>query len=261
MENNNQNNGYGAGNTYANSNGMMDGIGGTDASAENNGQQNYAQQNPYGQNPYEQNTAANAGGAPKRYASSAYENPNQFATAGAYTPINERMKHASQENVALGIVGALIGTALGLVVWCLIGMAGYISAIGGLALVAGAFFGYLLCAKDIGKTGMLIVGVLVVIAVFIGTRLTYAIDMHKLMQEETETIEFAAELLDLDIDPDDSTFEIFSNFGQYVEDFDEIASFGGDAKAISKEYHGNLALGYVFTVAASFAFIDKRRKG
>ncbi len=213
MENNNQNNGYGAGNTYANNN----------ASYE---QQGYNQQNAFAQN-----------------------------GAGAFAP------QASQENIPMGIVGALIGTALGLVVWCLIGMAGYISAIGGLALVAGAFFGYLLCAKDIGKTGMLIVGVLVVIAVFIGTRLTYAIDMHKLMQEETETIEFAAELLDLDIDPDDSTFEIFSNFGQYVEDFDEIASFGGDAKAISKEYHGNLALGYVFTVAASFAFIAKRRKG
>lgn len=246
------------------SNGMMDSldpnsanVGGMDsvnANANYGGAQNaYNQTNAYAQNGGYNGQAA-AGTATKRYTADAYENPGQFSAGTAYTPINQRIAAASNENVALGVVGAVIGTMLGLVVWCIIGAMGFISWIGGLALVAGAFFGYILLAKDIGKTGTLIVALLVIASVYIGTRLTYAISIHKVLKDEFESYDLDAETLELSedilgFDIDASTPEIFVNLNDYLDAVDGRSDFNGD-----------LAYGYLFTIAASAAFIAKRRK-
>lgn len=249
------------GDPYAgNSNGMMDSLdpnaamGGVNANAGYGGAQNaYNQTNAYNQNSGYNGQAA-AGTATKRYSADAYENPGQFTSGTTYTPINQRIAAASKENVALGIVGAVIGTILGLVVWCIIGAMGFISWIGGLALVAGAFFGYILLAKDIGKSGMLIVALLVIASVYIGTRMTYAISLHSEFKkyEDDEAFQLGAEILGIDANA--STSEIFFNMGEYLDAFDDL---GVNA---TSEFHGDLAYGYVFTIAASAAFIAKRSK-
>lgn len=249
------------GDPYAgSSNGMMDSLdpnaamGGVNADAGYGGAQNaYSRTNAYNQNSGYNGQAA-AGTATKRYSADAYENPGQFTSGTDYTPINQRIAAASKENVALGVVGAIIGTILGLVIWCIIGAMGFISWIGGLALVAGAFFGYILLAKDIGKTGILIVALLVIASVYIGTRLNYAISIHDVLEEEFQTYDMDYEMLELSekilgFDIDASTPEIFVNLNDYL-----------DAVDGRSEFYGDLAYGYLFTVAASAAFIAKRNR-
>ena len=157
-----------------------------------------------------------------------------------------------QSNKIMGIIGGVVGTVLGIVVWCLIGMAGYISWIGGLALAAGAFFGYKLLGKGMDKLGMVICAVLVLIAVFVGTRMNYAIQLHKDFEDEA-SVAAAFELAGLDSDA--STFEIFTDFGEYVDTYDDLLEMVGADERYSDDFTHDLVFGYLVTVIASAVII------
>lgn len=157
-----------------------------------------------------------------------------------------------QSNKIMGIVGGIVGTVLGLIVWCLIGMAGYISWIGGLALAAGAFFGYKLLGKSMDKIGIVICAVFVLIAVFVGTRMNYAMQLHKDFEDDRD-VAAAFEVLGLDTDV--STFEIFLDFGEYVDTYDDLLAKVGTDVRYSDEFKKDLAFGYVVTIIASAAII------
>lgn len=153
-----------------------------------------------------------------------------------------------KENKVLGIVGAIIGTILGLVVWCIIGMMGYISWIGGLALAAGAFFGYQLLGKGFSPVGAVVCLVLVLGSVWVGTRITYAIEMRSSFKEE-EAVGIVAEAL-YDLDDDPSTVEILLHYGDYEEFFDDILD-AANQDTVSDLFKRDLIVGYVFTVLAT----------
>ncbi len=157
-----------------------------------------------------------------------------------------------QSNKIMGIVGGIVGTVLGLIVWCLIGMAGYISWIGGLALAAGAFFGYKLLGKSMDKIGIVICAVFVLIAVFVGTRMNYAIQLHKDFEDDRD-VAAAFEVLGLDTGV--STFEIFLDFGEYVDTYDDLLAKVGTDVRYSDDFKQDLAFGYVVTIIASAAII------
>ncbi len=157
-----------------------------------------------------------------------------------------------QSNKIMGIIGGIVGTVLGLIVWCLIGMAGYISWIGGLALAAGAFFGYKLLGKSMDKIGIVICAVFVLIAVFVGTRMNYAMQLHKDFEDDRD-VAAAFEVLGLDTDV--STFEIFLDFGEYVDTYDDLLAKVGTDVRYSDEFKKDLAFGYVVTIIASAAII------
>lgn len=160
-----------------------------------------------------------------------------------------------QNTKVMGIIGAVAGTILGLIVWCLIGMAGYISWIGGLAIAAGAFGGYKLLAKEIDTIGMVISAVLVIISVYIGTRMTYAIQIHQEIENEP-SFALATEILGLDTDA--STFEIFMDYGEYSDAYDEILENTGES--FSGEFKKDLIFGYIVTAAAAVMIVVKMKK-
>lgn len=139
----------------------------------------------------------------------------------------------SNENKVLGAVGAVIGAVLGIVVWCLIGKLGYIAWIGGLAISAFTLGGYMLLGKDVSKFGLILSIGLMIVAVYVATRLNWAISLQEAFDEE--------------LGYDMSLWDCFSNIMKWVKLADSTARFYLD-----------LGLGYLLTFAAGFSFIKKR---
>ena len=206
-------------------------------------------------------------GAPQ----SGYYNAN--ANAGTadipkYDSFRPARNVASSERYILGIIGALIGSALGMVVWCIFGALGYISWLGGLALAAGAFFGYMIGARTIGKLGMLLIVIILAGSVYVGNRLSYSIDLYREFQDFKE--EDAGFYDYFDMDPNASIPEIFMNFDQYYEGLGEVYDYiklyspveVKDLTDPRAAYYGDLVKSYVMTGVASLVFfLDRRRKG
>ena len=221
------------------------------------------QQGNYQQGNYQQGGM----GAPQ----SGYYNAN--ANAGTadipkYDSFRPARNVASSERYILGIIGALIGSALGMVVWCIFGALGYISWLGGLALAAGAFFGYMIGARTIGKLGMLLIVIILAGSVYVGNRLSYSIDLYREFQDFKE--EDAGFYDYFDMDPNAGIPEIFMNFDQYYEGlgegYDYIKLYSPvevkDLTDPRAAYYGDLVKSYVMTGVASLVFfLDRRRKG
>ncbi len=221
------------------------------------------QQGNYQQGNYQQGGM----GAPQ----SGYYNAN--ANAGTadipkYDSFRPARNVASPERYILGIIGALIGSALGMVVWCIFGALGYISWLGGLALAAGAFFGYMIGARTIGKLGMLLIVIILAGSVYVGNRLSYSIDLYREFQDFKE--EDAGFYDYFDMDPNAGIPEIFMNFDQYYEGLGEVYDYiklyspveVKDLTDPRAAYYGDLVKSYVMTGVASLVFfLDRRRKG
>lgn len=226
------------------------------------------QQGNYQQGNYQQGGYQQGGmGAPQ----SGYYNAN--ANAGTadipkYDTFRPARNVASSERYILGIIGALIGSALGMVVWCIFGALGYISWLGGLALAAGAFFGYMIGARTIGKLGMMLIVIILAGSVYVGNRLSYSIDLYREFQDFKE--EDAGFYDYFDMDPNASITEIFMNFDQYYEGLGEVYDYiklyspveVKDLTDPRAAYYGDLVKSYVMTGVASLVFfLDRRRKG
>lgn len=142
------------------------------------------------------------------------------------------MNMYKEENKVLGVFGAIVGAALGIVIWCLIGKLGYISWVGGLAVSVFTLGGYLLLAKDVGKFGLLFSILLMIAAVYIATRLNWALSIQKALNEE--------------LGYDMSLGECFSGTMKWA-----------DMLKLTSRFYLDLGLGYLFTFAAGFSFIKK----
>ena len=262
-------NGMGNMDNVGNMNGMNAGISDMYSQPQQGGyQQGAYQQGAYQQGNYQQGGYQQGGmGAPQ----SGYYNAN--ANAGTadipkYDSFRPARNVASPERYILGIIGALIGSALGMVVWCIFGALGYISWIGGLALAAGAFFGYLIGAKTIGKLGMMLIVIILAGSVYVGNRLSYSIDLYREFQDFKE--EDAGFYDYFDMDPNAGIPEIFMNFDQYYEGLGEVYDYiklyspveVKDLTDPRAAYYGDLVKSYVMTGVASLVFyLDRRRKG
>ncbi|MCR5021430.1 hypothetical protein [Ruminococcus sp.] len=94
------------------------------------------------------------------------------------------MDFDNDDSKVAGTVGALIGAALAIGLWCLIGLLGRIAFIGGIAICLGSLGGYYLLGKGMSKTGLIISLVIIVLAVYLATRLNYAISLYRAFDGE-----------------------------------------------------------------------------
>lgn len=127
----------------------------------------------------------------------------------------------------MGIIGAVIGTALGVIVWILIAKLGYISWIGGFAIAAGAFYGYFLMGKGMSASGITVAVVLVIAAVWFATKMSWALEFQKAFKELGENY---------------SLGECWKNMSGWIT-----------LTASSGSYARDLILGYVFTGLGAFS--------
>lgn len=97
------------------------------------------------------------------------------------------------ENVALGIVGALIGAAIGAACIILLSQLGYIASLSGVVLAFCTLKGYELLGKGISTKGIVICIVLMVITPFVADWIDWAIVV--MQYYEGSAITFAEALL------------------------------------------------------------------
>lgn len=136
----------------------------------------------------------------------------------------------TNENKLLGTVGALIGALLGIAIWCVIGALGRIAWIGGFAICGGAFYGYFILGKGISKAGVAIIAAIVLVSVYLATRMNYALVIHKYTE-----------------------YSLVQCFGMVEKLVDELN--------VRADYTKDLVIGYVFTALAALSVFRKAAKG
>lgn len=101
----------------------------------------------------------------------------------------EMMKESQKEgNLILGVCLAILGAILGSVIWILISYAGFIAAIGGLAILFGAMKGFTLSKCEMTKKSLVFCLVLTLLAIPIANGLSLATELYLEWKEEYEIV-------------------------------------------------------------------------
>lgn len=84
----------------------------------------------------------------------------------------------------LPVIGAVIGSIPGMLIWAFLGSLGFTWALIGLVIVAGAFIGYGMLGGDVSCTqGFITCMVVVVVAVYCGAHLAWSMQLHSALKE------------------------------------------------------------------------------
>ena len=132
------------------------------------------------------------------------------------------------DKMALGAIGALIGAALAMGLWCLLGYFGKMAFICGIAMCVGVIGGYYLFGKGMSIGGLVICGVIMLVAVYFSVRLSYGLYLYNKMDG---TMSFG---------------ECYKTIMKLLETLGEKGSFYKD-----------LGLGYLFTIGGGFYMLYK----
>ena len=101
------------------------------------------------------------------------------------------MKPERKENVLAGLVGAFLGSLIGVACIVGIGQMGYVASISGLVMAVCAIKGYSLLGGAMSRKGAVISCVLTVIMTYFGNRLDFAVSVARLAEVD-DVISFEA---------------------------------------------------------------------
>ena len=85
------------------------------------------------------------------------------------------MEESREKNVALGVVGALIGGLIGAASIVLFGQLGIVSAFSGMILAFCTLKGYELLAKDLSNTGIMVCIAVMLVVPYLADRFSWAL--------------------------------------------------------------------------------------
>lgn len=89
--------------------------------------------------------------------------------------MEQETKQKKQENIVAGVVGAFLGTLLGVLCTVVIGQLGYVASVSGLVMAVGALKGYELLGGTLSKKGAVISSALVLVMTWLAHRLSCAV--------------------------------------------------------------------------------------
>lgn len=135
---------------------------------------------------------------------------------------SELQQNQKKENLVGGVVGALLGSLLGVAVIVLLGQLGYVAALSGIVLGVCALKGYELLGGRLSTKGIVISIVIMVIMVYVGNRLDWAVSAAKYY-------------VDLDV----------------LSAFRLIPALLREGYLVAGTYYGNLAMVYLFTAVGA----------
>lgn len=92
------------------------------------------------------------------------------------------MQEKKRENVVAGIVGAFLGSLLGVACTVLVGQLGYVAAISGLVMAVCSLKGYELLGGRLGKTGVIVSSILIVVMTYLAHQLDWAISVASALE-------------------------------------------------------------------------------
>lgn len=136
-------------------------------------------------------------------------------------------------NPITGIVGAVIGSLLGVALWIIIYHLGYIASLAGLAIIICAFKGYEILGRSLDKKGVIITSVIALVMVFVANHMAW-------------TVECYLEIKDY--------FEV--SFNETLKWMPDLIK---EADAV-KEYISDLGFGYLLTLIGGVSTIVSKFK-
>lgn len=136
---------------------------------------------------------------------------------------------SSGSNVLAGLVGAFLGSLVGVVLWLVVYKLGYIAGISGAVMVICAMMGYNKFGKKLDLKGIIICVVLCIGMIYISERLSVSMELYQ---------EFS------DYGYDVSFFDCYKSMYDVLDAADTMSSFWGE-----------LAVGYLLFVVASVSYI------
>lgn len=171
----------------------------------------------------------------RNYSDQSYEPqqpPTGFSTqgpvpGGVYRPAVQEKR----ENVIGGIVGAFLGSLIGVAVIVVLEQLGYVAAISGIVMGVCAFKGYELLGGKLSKLGVVISVLIMIIMIWVGTRASWALVLQK------------------EIYTEESFFTVFRLFDQVL---DELKAMGAD---ITSDFTKDLIMQYVFAAIGAGSMI------
>lgn len=131
---------------------------------------------------------------------------------------------SNKSNLVPGIVGALLGSLVGCVVYFLVWQLGYIAAIAGLITAVCTFKGYEMFAGVVDKKGVFACIVVILFSVYFANQLVWTYDAFKALKEY-----------------DISFFDCFRSINEIIADAE-----------LTGQYYGNLAMAYFMTILGCF---------
>ncbi len=156
--------------------------------------------------------------------------PNCFASASQSADVNQQAELKKEENDLTGIVGALIGSLLGVAAIVILGQLGYVAAISGIIMAVCVLKGYELLGHRISTKSVIFCCIIMALMVFAGNQIDWAITI--------------ASYFEVDF------FSAFrSVFLLIEEDYIDAATF-----------YQNVALLYVFTAVGAIPTIINQMK-
>lgn len=118
----------------------------------------------------------NYGSTPQRSSSYGMQDPYNSAGYGGYSAAPHRSEGGEFSAILMGVLGAVIGAIPGMLLMILVARFGFIASLCGAAMAAMIFGGYKLMTKNSllsTKTGMIICGAVMALAVFLAVRISW----------------------------------------------------------------------------------------
>ena len=143
-------------------------------------------------------------------------------------PTQTTVATPQKENMITGIVGALLGAALGAIVIILLGQLGFVASISGWILAVCTFKGYELLGRRLSLKGALICLILILVTPYFADRLNIALMLYK---------------------------EIGDNSVAISEIYAAIPALIKEGYIIQSEYIKSLLLLYVFAAIGAFGTV------
>lgn len=170
-----------------------------------------------------------------------------------------------RSNVLLGILGAVVFSLIGCVIWVLIGKLGYISYLGALAMSLLTVTGYKLLGRKFDAAGIVTCLAVVAAAVFVSNVFIESMEMKELLDElRTEVIAMADEEYGVDeegvdyvLDSLGLSYDGFSDIFLHFFDYaDKIDTYSGvyTTDTVRGIFTQNLVFGYIVS-AIAFAVV------
>lgn len=146
---------------------------------------------------------------------------------------NKQALLAQKSKLLPGIVGALLGALVGIVVYFVLWQIDIIAALSGLVTAFCAFWGYRKLGSALDKKGIAVCVVIILLAAFLSVRLSWAYDVYSVLREDGVS------------------------FSYCFENIEEINSFDSD---LEDNYNYNTIMSLGMTALGSVGFIVKEFK-
>lgn len=135
----------------------------------------------------------------------------------------------SSENVTLGLVGAFLGSLIGVAVIVVMNQLGYMTSFSGVILGGCTLVGYEKLGKEISKKGIILSIIVTIVMVYVAERINYAI---------------------IFMEYDIGILEAFKETTLMMKEYSELA----------KEFYANLFMLYFFTIMGLIPVVSKKIK-